>query len=89
MTIEVRKSSNIDWKITHSHKDGLEESVTLDSEEVRELVEELGRLVMNNVCLKPWQNLEIWCDEHMMYHRMSYEYLLSLVPTKSHSERGF
>ena len=44
MTVEVRKSSNIDWKITHSHKDGLEESVTLDSEEVRELVEELGRL---------------------------------------------
>ena len=44
MTVEVRKSSNIDWKITHSHKDGLEESVTLDFEEVRELVEELGRL---------------------------------------------
>ncbi len=44
---------------------------------------------MSYVKLESGQNLQIWCDEHMMYHRMSYEYLLSLVPTKSHSERGF
>ena len=49
MPVEVHKreiygGSDTEWEITHSHKNGLEESITLDREEVRELVEELGRL---------------------------------------------
>ena len=44
---------------------------------------------MVDVRLKRGEHLEIWCDEHNKYHRMSYEYLLSLVPAKSHSERGY
>ena len=44
---------------------------------------------MDYVKIQSQQDVEIWCDEHNMYHRMSYEYLLSLVPAQSHSRRGF
>jgi hypothetical protein len=42
MTVEVHKreiygGSDIEWKITHSHENGLEEIVSLDREEVRDL----------------------------------------------------
>ena len=43
---------------------------------------------MDNVRLNPWQNLEIWCDEHHEYHRMSYEHLISLVPGETAFRKG-
>ena len=39
--------------------------------------------------LKEGQYLKIWCEEHHCFHRMNYDYLLSLVPAESHSNRGF
>ena len=49
MTVEVHKreiysSGDTEWEIIHSHKNGLEESITMDSEEVRDLIEDLKRL---------------------------------------------
>lgn len=48
-----------------------------------------GELTTEGVELKPGQYLKIWCEEHNCFHKMSYDYLLSLVPAESHSKRGF
>ena len=49
MTVEVHKreiygGSDTEWEIIHSHKNGLEESITMDMEEVIDLIEDLKRL---------------------------------------------
>ena len=49
MPVEVHKreiygGSDTEWEITHSHKNGLEESITLDREEVRDMIGDLKRL---------------------------------------------
>lgn len=46
-------------------------------------------VVPERIPLKPKQLLMVWCEEHGKFHQMSYDYVLSLVPDKGHSERGF
>ena len=43
----------------------------------------------NEVIIKPGQLLMVWCAEHGKFHSMSYDYVLSMVPDKGHSVRGF
>ena len=41
------------------------------------------------VVLHKSQVLMIWCDECNKHHKMSYDYLLGLVPAEPHSVGGF
>ena len=41
----------------------------------------------HEVQLKPGQTLLVWCQEDGVFHRMSYEYIFSLIPKKKHSKR--
>ena len=43
---------------------------------------------MESVKVEQGENVLIWCSEHWCYHKMSYTYLLELVPAQSHSQRG-
>ena len=43
----------------------------------------------HRVEIRPEQYLALWCEEHQKFHVMIYDYLISLVPAKSHSEREY
>ena len=43
MTVEIENMDDEEWNIIHTHKDGFVKIMTLDSEEVKELVKELKK----------------------------------------------
>ena len=40
LSVEISKVNDEEWSIIHTHKHGFMEKIVLDSEEVRELIEE-------------------------------------------------
>ena len=40
MTVEIKKMDGEEWNIIHTHKSGFVKIMTLESEEVKELIEE-------------------------------------------------
>ena len=43
MPVDISKVNKEEWSIIHTHKHGFKEQIVLDSEEVRELIEELKK----------------------------------------------
>ena len=44
MPVEISKVGDEEWSIRHTHKHGFSERVTLDNEEVRELIEQFKKV---------------------------------------------
>ena len=43
-SVEIIKVNDEEWRIIHTHKHAFREQVTLDSEEVRDLIEEFKKV---------------------------------------------
>ncbi len=43
MSVEIKKMEGEQWKIVHTHKYGYERIMTLDYEEIKELIEEFKK----------------------------------------------